>query len=161
VWTSESRNVAENIRKIVAEIPGFEELKARLEEEAGIELEMKSESEDTAEVQSSRRTHPSRLSLNSVNTRTIDSYFTKMPNNSANKMAFNSHTRTIDSYFTKIPYNSANKMAFNSHCTREKNCSRYSKRKQVSKKKAMKTNTKIKSGKRGRPTSSLWKKLMK
>jgi len=137
VWTPESHNIAENIRKIVAEVPGFEELKARLEEEAKFELEMKSESEDTAESQSSRssfRTRPARLSLNSVN--------------------------TLTSSVTKITHNGANKMALNSYSTREKNSTRYSKRKQVSKKKAVKAKTKKKSVKRSRSTSSIRKKLI-
>jgi len=131
VWTSESRNIAENIRKIVAKVPGFEELKASLEEEAKFEIEMKSESEDAAEAQSSRssfRTRPARLSLNSVNTPTS---------------------------VTKMPYNGAKKIAFNSHSTREKNSTKYSRRKQVSKKKAVKAKTKKKSAKRNRSSKKL------
>merc|ERR1719285_415938 len=50
LWTPEKPNIAQNLREIVAELPGFEDLKEELQEEALMNLEVeepkKSDSED-------------------------------------------------------------------------------------------------------------------
>jgi len=164
LWTPESRNIADNIRKIVAEVPGFEDLKARLEEEAMFALEdedAKSASEDTAEAQSSCSFVGTSTRLE--NSSSIDSevaFRPDMPYNGANKIAFERHFMR-HALWKMSPMKSWKKAPLCSLKTNVKAVKvksamkvKYSKsRKQVSRKRAVKTKAKKKSGKRGRSTN--------
>jgi len=157
VWTSENRNIADNIRKIVAEVPGFEDLKERLEQEALEEEEAKnSVNEDTAEAQSSTN------AMSSCNSTTPPKVVFRpdMPCNGEKKVEFVSHfmrhTLWKNSPMTSWKKRLVSPFEMNVKPVEVKsgNQAKYSKsRKQVSrKKKVMKVKYKKKSGKKGRST---------
>jgi len=104
LWSPERPNIAQNIRELVAELPGFEDLKKRLQEEALMDLEVdetnKSASEDRviseekADVQCSQGTFDAQVprSIHMTSPPPVKVGFRPdMPYTGANRKAFETH----------------------------------------------------------------------
>jgi len=103
LWSPEKPNIAHNIREALAEVPGFEDLKQTLEEEASMvhEVEVPTDSVSTNKVMSEARPQVqcSYTNFKTAARRSMDMF--TPPQNTG--------------FRPDLPYNGANRRAFESH----------------------------------------------